>query len=171
MKKLQIGIIGSCSDLDYSKKAEWVAKKLGRLIADSNNILVYGAEKDINSLPTLAAKSAKQNGGITVGITYEKGLELYEKEAATAVVATGLVRGGGRETSLILSCDCVVALSGGSGTLNEICVAYQANIPVVVIEGFGGWSDKLADTFLDDRKRYKFLKASTPEKALDLIIN
>lgn len=170
MKTIQIGVIGSCSDLKYSKRAELLAVKLGKLIAESNNILIYGAEKDINSLPTIAAKSAKGSGGIAIGVTYEKGLELYEKDAATAVIATGLVRGGGRETSLILSCDVVIALSGGSGTLNEICVAYQANIPVVVIKGFGGWSDKLADTFLDDRRRYRFAKSATADDALALAI-
>ena len=71
----------------------------------------------------------------------------------------------------MLSCDVVVALSGGSGTLNEICVAYQANIPVIVLTGFGGWSDKLANTYLDDRKRYKFLAAKTPATALKLALS
>src|SRR5436190_22938591 len=117
MKRLQIGVIGSCCDLNYSQEAEDCAKELGSLIAKSGNALVYGAEKDINSLPTEAAKMAKQAGGETIAITYEKGMQLFDQEAATTVVATGLVRGGGRELSLMLSCDVVIALSGGSGTL------------------------------------------------------
>lgn len=166
MRRLQIGIIGSCSDLNYSKATEDCAKQLGSLIAKSGNILVFGAEKDINSLPTIAALAAKTSGGETLAITYEKGLKLFNNETATTVIATGLVRGGGRELSLMLSCDVVIAIAGGSGTLNEICVAYQANIPVIVITGFGGWSDKLAGTYLDDRKRYKFIGAKTPQQAL-----
>lgn len=168
MRRLQVGIIGSCSDLNYSETAENYAKQLGNLIAKSGNVLVFGAEKDIDSLPTIAARSAKSAGGETLAITYDKGLDLFSKEAASMVVATGLVRGGGRELSLILSCDVVIALSGGSGTLNEICIAYQANIKVIVLTGFGGWSDKLAGTYLDDRKRYKFLAAKTPSQALKL---
>ncbi len=170
MRRLQIGVIGSCSDLNYSKAAEDCAKRLGSLIAKSDSTLVFGSEKDISSLPTIAAQAAKTEGGETLAITYEKGLELFNNEAATIVVATGLVRGGGRELSLMLSCDVVIALAGGSGTLNEICVAYQANIPVIVLTGFGGWSDKLAGTYLDDRKCYKFIGAKTPQQALKLAV-
>lgn len=171
MRRLQIGVIGSCSDLNYSQVAKKFAESLGELIAERKYTLVFGAEKDIDSLPTIAAVSAKKSGGETVGVTYEKGLELFSENAASIVVASGLVRGGGRETVLILSCDVVIALSGGSGTLNEICIAYQANIPVITVLGFGGWSDKLADTYLDDRERYKFVSAKTAEEALDFAEN
>jgi uncharacterized protein (TIGR00725 family) len=168
MRKLQIGVIGSCSDLNYSQAAEDFAKKLGALIANKDYTLVFGAEKDINSLPTIAAIEAKRNGGTTIGITYEKGLGIFNEESASCVIATGLVRGGGRETTLMLSCDVVIAISGGSGTLNEMCVAYQANIPVIVADGFGGWSDKLTDEYLDDRRRYKFVSGNNAEQILDI---
>lgn len=170
MRRLQIGVIGSCNDLDYSEEAKQFAKELGKLIAERKYTLVFGAEKDIDSLPTVAALAAKESGGETVGVTYEKGLKLFSEQAASFVVAAGLVRGGGRETVLMLSCDAAIAIAGGSGTLNEICVAYQANIPVVTVLNFGGWSEKLAGTYLDDRNRYKFVAASTPQDALNLAI-
>lgn len=69
MRKLQIGIMGSAADLNYSKEAEKFARKLGKLIAKSGNILVYGAEKEYSSLSTNAAMEASRNGGITVGVT------------------------------------------------------------------------------------------------------
>ena len=40
MKKIQIGIMGSAADLNYGKDVERFAKKLGKLIAKSGNILV-----------------------------------------------------------------------------------------------------------------------------------
>lgn len=169
MKNLQIGIIGSCSDLKYSKKAKTAAQQLGKSLAQRGYTLIYGAEKDIDSLPTIAAKSCRMFGGVTVGMTYEKGMSLYEDNAASIVVATGLVRGGGRETPLILSCDAVISISGGSGTLNEICVAYQANIPVIMLLGFGGWSDKLASSYLDERKRYEFITVKSPNEAIETV--
>ncbi|MBQ8131813.1 MAG: hypothetical protein IJ193_04920, partial [Bacilli bacterium] len=46
MKKLQIGIMGSAADLNYSEEAEKFAKELGKIIGESGNILVYGAEKE-----------------------------------------------------------------------------------------------------------------------------
>lgn len=170
MRRLQIGVIGSCSDLNYSDRAEKFVGELGKLVAESGYTLVFGAEKDIDSLPTIAATAARKAGGETVGVTYEKGLDIFKPEAATIVVATGLVRGGGRETTLMLSCDAVIAIAGGSGTLNEICVAYQANIPVVVVDQFGGWSKQLSNTFLDNRKRYEFVVAKTPTEALKLAL-
>ena len=124
MRSLQIGVIGSCNDLDYSREAERFASRIGECIAQKGYTLVFGAEKDVVSLPTIAALAAKKAGGRTIGITYEKGLDIFEPEAASVVIATGLVRGGGRETTLMLSCDAVIALAGGSGTLNEVCVAY-----------------------------------------------
>lgn len=170
MRRLQIGVIGSCSDLNYSETAEAFAAELGELIAESGNTLVFGAEKDTTSLPTVAAIAAKKAGGETLGVTYEKGLSIFCEDAASIVVATGLVRGGGRETVLMLSCDVAISIAGGSGTLNEIAVAYQANIPVITVTGFGGWSDKLAGQYLDERRRYKFQAATTPKAALDLVI-
>lgn len=170
MRRLQIGVIGSCSDLNYSAAAEAFAAELGQLIAKAKFTLVFGAEKDISSLPTISALAAKQAGGETIGVTYEKGLNIFTEQSASVVIATGLVRGGGRETVLMLSCDVVIAIAGGSGTLNEICVAYQAGIPVITVPRFGGWSTKLAGSFLDDRERYAFLTAKTPSDALKLAI-
>jgi len=43
---------------------------------------------------------------------------------------------------LVLSCNALICI-WGSGTLNEIAIAYQANIPIVDLEGSGGWGDKL----------------------------
>ena len=41
MKKLQIGIMGSAADLNYSDEALNFSRKLGALIGESGNILVY----------------------------------------------------------------------------------------------------------------------------------
>ena len=66
----------------------------------------------------------------------------------------------------MLSCDVIIAISGGSGTLNEISVAYQAGIPIVTIPQFGGWASKLSNKFLDDRNRLICVSATTPEDAV-----
>lgn len=171
MKKLQIGIMGSAADLNYGKDVEKFAKKLGKLIAKSGNILVYGAEKDYSSISTNAAIEASKNNGVTVGITGGSKKEIWGDFRPTVLIPTGLGIGGGREYTLVLSCDVIIAISGGSGTLNEIAVAYQAGIPIVVVDKFGGWASKLSGEYLDDRKRLKCNNASTPEEALELAIS
>lgn len=54
-RKLQIGVMGSAADTKYTKKVEKIAEETGRLIANSGNITIYGAEKDYDSLSTAAA--------------------------------------------------------------------------------------------------------------------
>lgn len=170
-RKLQIGVMGSAADMKYSKKVEKIAEEVGKLIAKSGNITVYGAEKDYDSLSTAAARGAKKAGGLTVGVTYGKGKDIWDKEGNTDVlICSGMERGGGREFVLVNSCDGIIAVSGGSGTMNEMLVAYQLNIPIVVIVGTGGWADEMADKYFDSRKRMKAISAKTPKEAVDKIL-
>lgn len=167
MRKLQIGVMGSMADLNYTKEVELIAERVGELIAEESGILVFGAEKDSDSLSTVACRGAKRKGGLTVGITYGKGKKILQSDA-DVIIPTGMERGGGREFVLALSCDAVIAISGGSGTLNELTVAYQAGIPMVVVSGMGGWSDKLAGQFMDNRQRQMVLAAESPEQAVSI---
>ena len=166
MRKIQIGVMGSAADLKYSRDFESLAEEIGYWVAKRGATLIFGAEKDYDSLSTAACRGAKKANGLTVGVTYGKGLDIVEKNV-DIVIASGLERGGGRELALVLSCDVIIAISGGSGTLTEIAVAYQANIPVVVLEGCGGWSDKLANQYLDNRKRFKIEAVKTPKEAVE----
>jgi uncharacterized protein (TIGR00725 family) len=170
-RKIQIGVMGSAADLNYSKELESLAEQIGYLIARNNATLIFGAEKDYDSLSTSACRGAKKAGGMTVGITYNRGLDIFEKENVDVIISTGLERGGGRETALILSCDGIITISGGSGTLTEIAIAYQANIPIVAVNNTGGWSDKLSDQYLDERKRIKIEGVNTAKEAVEKIIS
>lgn len=159
--------MGSAADLKYSKEFERLAEEIGYWVAKNKATLIFGAEKDFDSLSTAACRGAKKAGGLTVGVTYGKGLDIFEKGNVDVVIASGLERGGGRELALVLSSDAIIALNGGSGTLTEIAIAYQANIPVVVLAGSGGWSGKLAGQYLDARRRIKIEVARTPKEAVE----
>lgn len=169
-RKIQIGVMGSASDLGYSENVALLAEEVGFYVAQKGAVLVFGAEKDCDSLSTSACRGAKEAGGLTVGVTYGKGKDIYEKEIADIVISSGLERGGGRELTLVLSCDGIITIGGGSGTLTEMAIAYQANIPIVSLEGTGGWSDKLAGAYIDERKRFKVEPAKTPKEAVSLLI-
>jgi hypothetical protein len=166
-RKFQIGVMGSAADTKYTKKIELIAEKIGKLLAMKNCITVYGAEKDFDSLSTAAARGAKKSGGLTVGVTYDQGKDIWDKEGNTdVIICSGLERGGGREFVLVNSCDGIIAVSGGSGTMNEMLVAYQLGIPIVVVIGTGGWAEKMAGKYFDSRKRAKAVSAKTPEEAV-----
>ncbi len=168
---MQIGVMGSAADLNYSKRLEELAFAIGREIAKSGNITVYGAEKDYDSLSTAASRGAKSAGGLTVGVTYGKDKDIWDKERNTdVIIVSGNERGGGREFVLVNSCDALIIVSGGSGTLTEAAIAYQMNIPIIALLGSGGWADKLADTYLDGRQRVKVRAVKTPAEAVALAI-
>lgn len=170
-RKFQIGVMGSAADLNYTKKIEEIAEDIGRLVAESGNITVYGAEKDYDSLSTAAARGAKKANGLTVGVTYGKGKDIFDKEGSTdIIISSGLERGGGREFVLVNSCDGIIAISGGSGTLTEMAIAYQLNIPIVAVKGTGGWADKMVNQYFDGRNRFKVIGASTAQEAVKKII-
>lgn len=170
-RKFQIGVMGSAADLQYSSDTQAVAEKIGELLAQQGAITVYGAEKDYDSLSTAAARGAKRGGGLTIGVTYGKGKDIFDQEGNTdVIISCGLERGGGREFVLVNSCDAIIAVSGGSGTLTEMAIAYQSNIPIIAMVGLGGWADKLAGEYIDARKRLMVLPAKTAEEAVQLAI-
>ena len=170
MKKIQIGVMGSAADLNYSGEALECAKKIGYEIAKSGNILVYGAEKEYSSLSTSAAIEASKNNGITVGVTPGKEKKVYGEFLPTVLIPCGLKIGGGREFTLVLSCDVVIAIGGGSGTLTEMAIAYQAGIPIICINKYDGWAKKLSNKYFDERKRLKCIEATSPKEAVNLAI-
>lgn len=169
-RKFQIGVMGSAADLKYAKEVEAAAHEVGKYVAKMGGILFFGAEKDSDSLSTAACRGAKDAGGLTVGITYGKGKDVWEKDA-DIIIPCGLERGGGRETVLVTGCDAVIAISGGSGTLTELAIAYQADIPMVALKGYGGWADKLADEYIDSRERQLTMGASSPKEAVKKAFN
>lgn len=169
MRKIQIGVIGSMNDTQLKTSIKNIAIEVGKEIAISNATLVFGFEGDFDSLSEIAAKSAERAGGETVAFVWGdrkqnlKGLKSLQ-------IITGQQRGGGREFSFILSCDVIICISGGSGTLMEIAMTYQARIPMIVFQNSGGWSQKLANTFLDGRKRQKIVGAKTAKEAVSIAL-
>jgi uncharacterized protein (TIGR00725 family) len=169
IRRIQIGVMGSAADLGYTEAVAKLAEEIGREVALAGCTLVFGAEKDCDSLSTAAGRGARNAGGLSVGVTYGKGLQVHDD--ADVIIATGMERGGGREFVLAISCDVIIAISGGSGTLNEMVVAYQANIPVVGIVGCGGWSELSAGHAFDARRPYLAVKiARTAKEAVHLAL-
>lgn len=170
MRKLQIGVIGTFADKEVSAKLNEIARQVGQEIAKNGHVLVFGPELDGDSISTQAALGAKEAGGVTIGVLYGSKGELFAPDSADYVIWTGAERGGPRESVLVLSCDGVIAISGGSGTMTEMMIAYMNRRPVVVLENTGGWADKMANQFFDHRERAKAIGAITPEEAVRLLV-
>lgn len=178
MQLKQIWVMGSAADLGYESKIEEIAFALGKQLAENGYVLVYWAEKDSDSLSTAAARGGKSAGGIVMGITYGNTPDIWGemKQYTDCIVNTGMWRGGGREFVLVSSCDAIITVGGGSGTLNEMTVAYQKKIPIVCMKGTWWRSDKLADQYLDERyktdpQRFICKGADSAKEAIEYLNN
>jgi len=168
--RLQIGVMGACHDLEHSAEIKKLAFEVGERIAKAGHILLFGANKDEETLPTDAARGAKKAGGLVIGVTYGTGKNILRRHDTDVVIASGVWKGGGREFVLVNSCDVIIILSGGAGTLIETAIAYEANIPIVALKGTGGWAEKLANQYLDERETERVQLALTPEEAVRIAI-
>lgn len=170
MRRLQIGVIGTAGREEYPKntpntKTYSLAYEIGKLIASKNAILICGGKGGIMEE---ACRGAKENNGITAGVISGNKRNQANKYVDVEVVS-GMVNCG--EEALIISmCDGIIAIGGGSGTLQEIATAYRNKKPIVTIKNIPGWTDKITKGYLDDRKLIKIDSANSPEKAVKLLM-
>ncbi|MDO8657759.1 MAG: TIGR00725 family protein [Candidatus Levybacteria bacterium] len=170
MRKLQIGVIGSAGWEEYpnkkpSKKIFELAYEVGKLIAESNAVLICGGKGGIMEE---ACRGAKEKNGITAGIV--SGNERNQTNNYVDVeVVSGMINCG-EEAIIISMCDGIIAIGGGSGTLQEIATAYRNKKPVVALNGVDGWANKVAGKYLDERELVKIELADSPKEALKLLL-
>lgn len=144
----KIGVMGSASgEVMRNEKAVKNAQEVGRQIAKNKCILVNGA---CPGLPDEAAKGAKQANGETLGISpaisirshiekYKSPIENYDQFIFTGL---GLME---RDILNIRSCNGVIILPGGTGTLNEFTIAYDEGKPIGILTGCGGVAEHIEE--------------------------
>jgi len=134
--KVFIGVIGAGT---CSKKIYNLAYEVGKYIAKAGAILVCGG---LGGVMEGAAKGAKENKGVTVGI-----LPGVDKTEANPYIDIPVVTGIGEARNLVVirSSDAVIALPGQFGTLSELAFCLKMEKPVV---GLTTWeiSDKIIKT-------------------------
>jgi uncharacterized protein (TIGR00725 family) len=127
---LYIGVIGEAV---CDKQTQQLAERVGRLLAESKVVLVCGG---MGGVMEGASRGVKLAGGTVIGILPGQSRQegnLY----LTHSVVTGM--GEGRNIILVRSCDAMIAIRGGYGTLSEIAFAHKLGIPIV---GLDTWSLK-----------------------------
>lgn len=170
-KKLQIGVIGPTGPEEYKYKKPnpgvyKLAENIGKLLAQRNCILLCGGKSGIMES---AAKGAKKAGGITVGVVKGNKRKVANNFIDVEIVTNAGI--GGDTSPFILSCDGVIILGGGAGTLQEMTVAYRNNIPMVALNNIEGYGKIFAGKYLDERKTIKIEEAKTPKQAVELLLS
>ena len=120
------------------ERALRAGEEVGKLLAQRGAVVVTGG---LSGVMEAVSRGAKGAGGLVIGI-----LPGFDKRDANAYVDVAITTGMGwmRNTLVVRAADAVIMISGGVGTLNELTVAYEDK-PTVVLEGTGGWSDRIRD--------------------------
>jgi uncharacterized protein (TIGR00725 family) len=124
-----------------------LAQETGRLLAARGAIVVCGG---LGGVMEAAAKGAKSNGGVTVGI-----LPGTDAAAANEYIDVPLATGLGEMRNLLIVrvAQALIAIGGGIGTLAEIAMAQRTERPVI----------GLHDAF---RNAIDMPRASSPDEAV-----
>ena len=165
-RRPQIGVIGpDMGEYPRGRKARnkisCAARKLGELVAKSGGILFTGGCKGVMEEASIGAKLA---GGITAGMPgncRNASNRYVDIEIVTGVDVGSFIFAG------ILSCDALIVIPGGAGTLSELCIAYRSKKPCIIMSGFSKQYDSFIGGYLDSSKAVRILGATAPEDAVE----
>lgn len=145
--KPKIGVMGSSNMRGVEGESQVVisARRLGQAIAERGCVLITGAT---TGLPDLVSRAARDAGGLTIGISpavshaQHVSEYLLPDDGADVIIYTGFGLKG-RNVINVRTCDVVLIVGGGIGTLNEFTIAFDEGKLVGVLEGSGGAADQI----------------------------
>jgi uncharacterized protein (TIGR00725 family) len=153
-RRITISVSGAAEVAHCGPSVIPVAKELGREIARQGCQIITGAT---SGFPMYAAEGAKEVGGVSFGLSpaasRKEHIETYRLplKAMDAVVYTGFGFPG-RDLMLVRSSDAIVIGCGRIGTIHEFTIAWEANMPLGILEG--EWAtDEVIKNIIDNSNR------------------
>jgi uncharacterized protein (TIGR00725 family) len=174
--KYKICVSGAAETNHCGADAFSSAEELGKEIVRHNAVLVDGAT---TGFPFWAAKGAKQEGGIVIGLspaaTEKEHIQTYQlpTEYHDMIIYTGF-NYSGRNLLLVRSADAVIFGCGRMGTLNEFTITFEDKKPIGILQG--EWeTDELFKELIEKSHRAEEMKGkivfdSDPKRLLDKLI-
>jgi uncharacterized protein (TIGR00725 family) len=153
-----ISIIGA-SEID--KKTEEITIELGRLLARNRYAVACGG---LSGVMEAICKGVKEEGGLTIGIIPFKEKSLANKYVDIVIPVPF---SQARNVVVVLAGDACVAIAGKAGTLSEICFAWIYEKPIIALSSVEGWSSKIANQKIDDRRNDFIYGEDTPQKVIE----
>lgn len=159
-----IAVLGN-GQLDDADPRALVAEALGRALVAARYRILCGARGGVMASVARGGRSSEAwVDGDILGL-------LPGPDASVAnpyvdvVLPTGL---GEARNALIARADAVIAIGGGAGTLSELALAWTYGRPCLAFR-CQGWSGRLADTALDDKRDDVVHGVDTPEEAIRVL--
>jgi len=161
IKKKFKGVISVIGASEIDSKIEALTFEMGRLLAQNRYIIACGG---LTGVMEAVCKGAKEENGLTIGI-----IPYTEKNRANQYVDIIIPCpfSQARNIVVVLSGDACLAISGKAGTLSEICFAWIYQKPIIALSSVKGWSSKIANQKLDDRRSDLIYGVETPQDAID----
>jgi uncharacterized protein (TIGR00725 family) len=159
-----IGVIGSSKATKEVRKA---AFEVGWCILKAGFSLICGGLTGVMEAACKGgAMEAGEHSGRIIGI-----LPGTVKNEANPYVDIVIPSGIGYARNMIIACasDAIIAVSGGSGTLTELSMAWQYGKPIIVMQGLPGITGELIGKSLDNRRKDTIIGAKNAEQAISLI--
>jgi len=157
------GIVSVIGASEIDKKTENITIELGKLIAKNKYAIACGG---LSGVMEAICQGAKEEGGITIGIIPFKEKSLANKYVDIVIPVPF---SQARNIVVVLTGDVCVAIGGKAGTLSEICFAWIYEKPIIALSSIEGWSSKIANQRIDDRRSDIINGAETPQEVVDKI--
>jgi hypothetical protein len=158
-QKLKLAVIGSSKYDEIDESHKKIAYDIGKAVADSGCILLTGGGKGISEF---VANGSIENGGFCIGISpadnYKNHINIFKNptHSFSTLIFTGFGYKG-RNVILIRSCDAVIALNGGVGTLNELTIALDEGKNIGILNGSGLTINYFLDFYNKISEQRKFM--------------
>lgn len=164
MRKSQIAVIGYNKDRNTDQSRN-IAFEVGGEIARSGSVLICGG---LGGVMESACMGAKENNGVTVGIIPQEEFS-FANEFCDIVICTGI--GFARDFIVATSCDGIIAIGGGVGTLIELSVGYMIKKTMVAVSGSGGIAEMYGGKYLDERNSVPIIVAKDAYSAVQIVLH
>jgi len=174
--KYKICVSGAAETGHCGPEAFNIAEELGKEIVRHDAVLVDGAT---TGFPYWAAKGAKEEGGIVVGLspaaTEKEHIDVFDlpTDHHGLIIYTGF-NYSGRNLLLVRAADAVIFGCGRMGTLNEFTITFEDKKPIGILQG--EWeTDEIFKTLVEKSHRAEEMKgkivyASNPKELLDKLV-
>ncbi|MFX0105450.1 MAG: TIGR00725 family protein [Candidatus Hodarchaeota archaeon] len=157
------GIISVIGASEIDNETERKTYEIGRLLAQDKFAVVCGG---LSGVMEAICRGVKEEHGLTIGI-----IPHIEKNTANKYVDIVIPCpfSQARNIVVVLTGDVCLAISGKAGTLSEISFAWIYQKPIVALTNVQGWSSKIANQKLDDRRADMIYGVETPKEVLEKI--
>ena len=157
------GVVSVLGASEIDKEIEAIAFEMGRLLAQNEFIVACGG---LSGVMEAVCRGAKEENGLTIGIIPHTKKSMANKYVDIVIPCPF---SQARNIVVVLSGDVCLAISGKAGTLSEICFAWIYEKPILALSSVEGWSSKIANQKLDDRRQDVIYGVETPQEAIKKI--